>query len=71
MLELRLHSGQVIAFDGRVLEVFADGETSRRFHVAQLPPLEELALEFAPEEAPARNRLLAALADARAAANRH
>ena len=31
MLELRLRSGMVVAFDGRVVEVFADGGPSRRF----------------------------------------
>lgn len=83
MLELRLRSGQVVSFDGRVVEVFAEQEPSRRFHIAQLTapePVEAadgariLALEngavtlsFAREEAPACARLVAAIADARAA----
>jgi len=86
MLELRLRSGQVVAFDGRVVEVFAEREPSRRFHVAQLrasEPVETtdggralvleqggVALSFAREEAPACARLLAAIADARAALQR-
>lgn len=76
MLELRLRSGQVVAFDGRVLEVFADDEPSARFHVEQLGAVEPGAGEvllhpaaepllFAPGEEPARARLLAAIADAR------
>jgi hypothetical protein len=36
MLELRLRSGQVVSFDGRIVEVFAQGRPSERFHVAQL-----------------------------------
>jgi hypothetical protein len=87
MLELHLRSGQVVAFDGRVVEVFAEGEPSRRFHLAQLGPLEaveatgganEVALEdgtvtlvFARGEAPARTRLLAAIAEAQAALARN
>ena len=85
MLELRLRSGQVVAFDGRVLEVFADGEPSRRFHVAQLPRVERhespegftvslgdgsVTLTFAREEAPTCTRFLSALADARGAVER-
>jgi hypothetical protein len=86
MLELRLRSGQVVAFDGRVLEVFAEPAPSRRFHIGQLrapEPVETagggriLALEngsvtlsFAREEAPTCARLLAAIAEARAALER-
>jgi hypothetical protein len=83
VLELNLRSGTVVAFDGRVVEVFADGGSSRRFHIAHLDAPEavegtdgvrRLALEngtvtltFACEEAPACARLLAAMAEARAA----
>jgi hypothetical protein len=85
MLELNLRSGQVVAFDGRVLEVFADGDASRRFHVAQLEgadPVEAVdgarvlslddgtAVAFAPEEAPACARLGAAISEARTALDR-
>jgi hypothetical protein len=82
MLEVQLRSGQVVAFDGRVLEVFADGTASRRFHLAQLGRLEAVeaaggahdvvleeravTLAFAREERPACARLLAAVADAQA-----
>ena len=81
MLELRLRSGQVVAFDGRVVEVFADGRPSARFHVAQLSTIEAVGgadgaktvaledeavtLAFASEEAPSCARLLAAIAEAR------
>ena len=76
MLELRLRSGQVVAFDGRVLEVFSGGEPSARFHVEQLGAVEagdgEVVLHpdaeplvFAPGEEPARSRLLAAIDTAR------
>jgi hypothetical protein len=76
MLELRLRSGQVVAFDGRVLEVFSGDEPSARFHVEQLGAVEAGAgevvlgpgaepLVFAPGEEPACARLLAAIADAR------
>jgi len=85
MLELRLQSGQVVAFDGRVLEVFADGEPSRRFHIEQLPRVEQhespegltvslqdgsVTLRFAREEAPTCTRFLSALAGARRAVER-
>jgi hypothetical protein len=36
MLELRLRSGTMVAFDGRVLEIFDTADASRRFHIAQL-----------------------------------
>jgi hypothetical protein len=81
MLELRLRCGQVVAFDGRVLEVFAEGGPSSRFHLAQLNAIEAVeaahggstvelqdgavTLAFAREEAPACTRLLAAIAEAR------
>ncbi len=77
MLEVHLRAGPVVAFDGRVVEVFADGEPSRRFHIAQLDPPEAAetadggrtltllggaaTLWFAREEAPACARLLAAI----------
>jgi hypothetical protein len=86
MLELHLRSGQVVAFDGRVVEVFADGGPSRRFHVAQVDTVEAVeavdgastvalqdgavTLAFAREEAPASARLLAAIAEARGALER-
>lgn len=86
MLEVRLRSGQVVAFDGRVVEVFSEGGPSRRFHLAHLDAIEaaeaadgsstvELAdgtvtLAFAAEEAPACARLLAAIVQARAALDR-
>jgi len=82
MLEVHLRSGPVVAFDGRVVEVFADGEPSRRFHIARIgaPEAAETAdggrtltlqggaatLSFAREEAPACARLLAAIGPARA-----
>ena len=83
MLELRLRSGQVVAFDGRVVEVFADGRPSARLHVAQLHTIEALegpdggktvALEdgdatlvFTQPEVPSCARLLAAIAEAQGA----
>lgn len=82
MLELRLQSGQVVSFDGRVVEVFSDGAPSSRFHLVQLEvdaveaadgsttiELEDgaVTLGFVPAEAPACARLLAAIAQARAA----
>ena len=83
MLELNLRSGAVVAFDGRVVEVFADGGSSRRFHIAHVDapePIEgtdgtrtlafenrTVTLTFTCEEAPACTRLLAAMAEARAA----
>jgi hypothetical protein len=85
MLELRLRSGAVVAFDGRILEVFDMGP-SRRFHVARLDDplvadhadgsrtvtLEHglLSISFAREERPACDRLLVALAGARTADER-
>ena len=86
MLEVRLRSGQVVAFDGRVIEVFVEREPSRRFHLDQLDTIEAVevagggstveledgavTLAFAREEAPACARLLAAIAEARAALER-
>jgi hypothetical protein len=86
VLELRLRSGQVVAFDGRVVEVFAANGSSCRLHIVQLSPAGSVAstdggstlalgdctvvLSFAREEAPACARLLAALGEARAAHER-
>jgi hypothetical protein len=83
MLEVRLHSGPVVAFDGRVVEVFAEGGVGRRFHISQLRAIEvvegadgvrtlvlddgAVKLAFAREQAPACARLLAAIAQARGA----
>ena len=83
MLELHLRSGTVVAFDGRIVEVFGDRQPSRRFHIAHLDAPEALdaadglrtltlengavTLTFAPEEAPACARLLASIAEAQAA----
>jgi hypothetical protein len=80
VIELRLRSGAVVAFDGRILEVF-DPAPGRRFHISLLddPLVNEHAdgsrtvtldggsvrLHFARAEAPASNRLLVALASAR------
>jgi len=85
MLELRLRSGAVVDFDGRILEVFDLGP-GRRFHVARLddPLVAEhadgsrtvtlengaVSLHFERDETPACNRLLVALAGARSAATR-
>ena len=80
MLEVRLRSGAVVSFDGRVLEVFDSGGEGRRFHVSRLPvpQLENsdgqhrivlgtngLALPVERGEAPACRRLIAAVERAR------
>jgi hypothetical protein len=86
MLELNLRSGHVVAFDGRIVEVFLNGEPSRRFHIAQLRGPDTLEavdggrtlafgdtsfdVPFAREEAPACARLVAAIDEARAALER-
>ena len=83
MLELRLRSGAVVAFDGRVLEVFDTVGEGRRYHIARLstPRLVEdpdgqgqfmlddlnLALDIARSETPACRRLIAAVERAHAA----
>jgi hypothetical protein len=82
MLELRLRSGTVVSFDGRVLEVFDGAGGSRRYHVTGLSApllldgpdgtahieLEEPPLELpvARSERPACARLVAAIEQARA-----
>ena len=45
MLEARLQSGQIVSFDGRVLEIFQPSQPSGRYHVDQLsaPALSEKA----------------------------
>ena len=86
MLEVRLRSGQVVTFDGRVVEAFAEGAASRRFHLAQLNRVEAVqtadggttveleggavTLAFSPEEVPACTRLLAAISEALLAVER-
>jgi hypothetical protein len=83
MLELRLRSGTVVSFDGRVLEVFYGAGDSRRYHVTGLSApslldgpdgtarieLEDppLQLPVARGERPAGARLVAAIEQARAA----
>jgi hypothetical protein len=83
MLELRLRSGTIVSFDGRVLEVFDGAGGSRRYHVTGLSAprlveaadgtthieLEEppLCLPLARSENPACARLIAAIEQARAA----
>ena len=82
MLELRLQSGTVVAFDGRVLEVFNGDGGSRRFHVAGVRGARlvegpngagriifaepALHLAVAREERPASARLVGAIEQARA-----
>jgi hypothetical protein len=86
MLEVQLRSGQVVAFDGRVVEIFAEGGPSRRFHLGQLGTVESVetadgahtvalgdgavTLAFAREEGPACARLLAAIAASQGALER-
>ena len=86
MLEMHLRSGQVVAFDGRVVEVFLENGPSRRFHLAQLDGVDAVetadgacavaledgavTLDFAREERPTCARLLAAIAEAREALGR-
>jgi len=78
MLELRLHSGQIVTFDGRILEIFGPSGALERVHIAHLEPLHvtdpdgesvltiaDCRVEFGADEAMARERLLAAIADAR------
>jgi hypothetical protein len=82
MIELRLRSGQIVAFDGRVVEVFDSASAAERIHVAQAEAVSatdsnggstiefrncSTLLRFAREEAPARARLLAAIESAREA----
>jgi hypothetical protein len=83
MLEVRLRSGTVVAFDGRVLEIFEGTGGSRRLHVTSLPTprlLEDpdgamsivlgessLQLQLTACEKPACTRLIAAIEQALAA----
>jgi hypothetical protein len=83
MLEVRLDSGAVVAFDGRVLEVFDAGGESHRFHIARLPiprlvegpdgsskielGTRDLMLDLVGSETSACRRLIAAIEQARAA----
>ena len=45
MLEAHLQSGQIVSFDGRVLEIFQPSQSSGRYHFDQLaaPVLSETA----------------------------
>jgi hypothetical protein len=79
MIELRLRSGEIVTFDGRVLEIFRRDGPSERVHVAQVEAAVAAEpdgassvrlggtaeLRFAPEEAPARARLMAAVEETR------
>jgi hypothetical protein len=80
VLEVRLHDGTLLAFDGRVLEVFDVTHGSRRFHVDCIPPPRldgpdgtqqltvgepPVVLGVAHEDAPACARLIAAVERAR------
>ena len=66
MLELRLRSGDIVTFDGRILEVFASSGAGERLHVAHVEATRAALtrLHFAREEAPAHARLLAAIEQA-------
>jgi hypothetical protein len=77
MIEAQLHSGQIVTFDGRVLEIFEAARSSRRHHLAQLaaPRFDgdpeagytltldgaSEELRFAGHELPIAKRLLAAI----------
>ena len=77
MLELRLRSGEIVTFDGRVLEIFRPEGASARVHAAQIEAAvadgpdgtstvrfgDGVGVRFAREETPACERLLAALAE--------
>ena len=81
MLELRLRSGAIATFDGRIIEIFAPSGACERLHVVQVEAVVRVdaegasavafvggrvaQLRFAREEAPARARLLAAIAEAK------
>jgi hypothetical protein len=69
MLELRLRSGEIVAFDGRILEVFAPSGAVERLHIVhgEATRAALARLHFAREEAPARARLLAAIEQAQQA----
>ena len=79
MLELRLRSGEIVAFDGRILEVFFSSGACERLHVAHVEVTRavrangdstlafgrsRVRLGFTREEAPACARLLAAIEQA-------
>ena len=76
MLEAHLESGQIVSFDGRVLEIFEPPASSRRFHVTQLsrPSLSQHdrchvltvadGLLFSERELPLARRLCAAISRA-------
>ena len=81
MLEQRLRSGDIVTFDGRILEVFPSAGGNARVHVAQLDPVVRVVddagsatvtfggtgvgVRFGRTEAPACDRLLAAISEAR------
>jgi len=69
MLELRLRSGEIVNFDGRILEVFASSGGVERLHIAHGEAMRAALarLQFARHEAPARARLLAAIEQAQRA----
>jgi len=82
VLELRLRSGEIVTFDGRILEVFGSTGRCERLHVVQIEAVrvaeaaghssvtfgrEGIGVNFAREETPARTRLLAAISEARRA----
>ena len=79
MLEAHLESGQIVSFDGRVLEIFDPPASSRRFHVTQLSPPSLSphdrghvltvagGLVFNERELPLARRLCAAISSARPA----
>ena len=86
MIELSLRSGAVVAFDGRILEIFSTDYPRGRFHVAQLGPPRLIerpggstevcfdgwpqGITFAAAESPSAVRLLALLAEAHDAVSR-
>jgi len=69
MLELRLRSGEIVAFDGRIVELFAPSGVAERLHIAHVAATRAALarLHFAREEAPARARLFAAIEQAQQA----
>jgi hypothetical protein len=80
VLEQQLRSGDIVTFDGRILEVFPASGRCERLHVAHVEPVRvvdddgasrvtfggaQVGVRFAREEAPACARLLAAISEAR------